>query len=213
MKGPINQNYLSYPHHHHHHHHHHHSTSAGDSSISIPLHRPFISRAQPSCRILQRTTRTSSADERQADRTCALRDLWQGYLRHRSVRKGGKLHTQHYLYRSIPDTKFIFILQDKWTRKGVDGRFWIKEYFIEYLTIFKGSFWDVTTCILMQFYLLLEEYITDIFKQTSWPLVRKLSILTELPPLLGEILCQLLRIEGCRVVSAADTSQSLISVF
>jgi hypothetical protein len=33
------------------------------------------------------------------------------------------------------------------------------------------------------------------------------------PPLVDEIQCQLLWIEGCRVVSAADPPQSLISVF
>jgi hypothetical protein len=36
---------------------------------------------------------------------------------------------------------------------------------------------------------------------------------TEQPPFVGEILCQLLRIEGCRVVSSADPARSLISVF
>jgi hypothetical protein len=46
-------------------------------------------------------------------------------------------------------------------------------------------------------------------KQTPWPSVRKRTIPTERRPLFGEIL----RIEGCRVVSAADSSRSLISVF
>jgi hypothetical protein len=41
-------------------------------------------------------------------------------------------------------------------------------------------------------------------QQTPWPLVRKRTIQTERPPLVGEIWCQLLWIEGCRVVSAAD---------
>jgi hypothetical protein len=41
-------------------------------------------------------------------------------------------------------------------------------------------------------------------KQTPWPLVRKRTISTERPPLVDEIYCQLLWIEGCRVVSAAD---------
>jgi hypothetical protein len=50
-------------------------------------------------------------------------------------------------------------------------------------------------------------------KQTPWPLVRKRIIPTERPPLVDEIKCQLLRIEGCRVVSAADPLRSLISVF
>jgi hypothetical protein len=50
-------------------------------------------------------------------------------------------------------------------------------------------------------------------KQTAWPLVRKRIIPTERPPLVGEILCQLLRIERSRVVSAADPPRSLISAF
>jgi hypothetical protein len=50
-------------------------------------------------------------------------------------------------------------------------------------------------------------------KQTLWPLVRKRTIPTERPPLVGEILYQLLRVEGCRMVSAADPPRSLISVF
>jgi hypothetical protein len=50
-------------------------------------------------------------------------------------------------------------------------------------------------------------------KRTLWPLVRKRTIPTERPPLVDEILCQLLWIEGCRVVSAADPLLSLISVF
>jgi hypothetical protein len=50
-------------------------------------------------------------------------------------------------------------------------------------------------------------------EQTLWPSVHKRTIPTEQPPLVGEILCQLLWIEGCRMVSAADPSQSLISVF
>jgi hypothetical protein len=39
------------------------------------------------------------------------------------------------------------------------------------------------------------------------------TILTERPPLVGEIYCQILRIERCRVVRAADPLRSLISVF
>jgi hypothetical protein len=35
-------------------------------------------------------------------------------------------------------------------------------------------------------------------KLTPWPLVRKRNISTELPTLVSEIYCQLLRIEGCR---------------
>jgi hypothetical protein len=50
-------------------------------------------------------------------------------------------------------------------------------------------------------------------KQTPWSLVRKRTIPTEQPPLVHEILCQLMWIEGCRVVSAADPPRSLISVF
>jgi hypothetical protein len=40
-------------------------------------------------------------------------------------------------------------------------------------------------------------------KQTPWLLARKLSLPTERPPMVAEFQCQLLRIEGCRVVSAA----------
>jgi hypothetical protein len=36
-------------------------------------------------------------------------------------------------------------------------------------------------------------------KQTPWPLVRERTIPTERPPLVDEILCQLLWIKGCRV--------------
>jgi hypothetical protein len=52
-----------------------------------------------------------------------------------------------------------------------------------------------------------------LYKQTPWPLVRKRTIQTDRPPLVEEIWCQLLLIEGCRVVSAADPLRSLISVF
>jgi hypothetical protein len=48
-------------------------------------------------------------------------------------------------------------------------------------------------------------------QQTPWPLFRKRTIPTERPPLVVEIYCQLLWIEGCRVVSAADPLRSLIS--
>jgi hypothetical protein len=41
-------------------------------------------------------------------------------------------------------------------------------------------------------------------KQNPWPLVRKRTITTERPPLVCELYFQLLRIEGCRVVSATD---------
>jgi hypothetical protein len=50
-------------------------------------------------------------------------------------------------------------------------------------------------------------------KQTPWYLFRKQTLPNESPPLVGEIYCQLLRIEGCRVVSVADPLWSLISVF
>jgi hypothetical protein len=50
-------------------------------------------------------------------------------------------------------------------------------------------------------------------KKTPWPLVRKRTIPTERPPLVGEIWCQLLQIEGCRVLSAAEPPRPLISVF
>jgi hypothetical protein len=39
---------------------------------------------------------------------------------------------------------------------------------------------------------------------TPWPLVRKRTISTERPPVVDEILCRLLCIEGYRVVSATD---------
>jgi hypothetical protein len=50
-------------------------------------------------------------------------------------------------------------------------------------------------------------------EQTPWPLVRKRTIPTNRPPLVDEICFQLLWIEGCFVVSAADLPRSLISVF
>jgi hypothetical protein len=50
-------------------------------------------------------------------------------------------------------------------------------------------------------------------KQTPWPLVRNRTIPTDRPPLVDEIYCQLLWIEGCCVVSAAVPPQSLMSVF
>jgi hypothetical protein len=49
-------------------------------------------------------------------------------------------------------------------------------------------------------------------KQTPWPSVRKRTIPTDRTPL-DESQSQLLRIEVCRVVSAADPLRSLISVF
>jgi hypothetical protein len=50
-------------------------------------------------------------------------------------------------------------------------------------------------------------------QQTLWPLVSKRTIPTDRPPLVGEIKFQLLRLEGCRVVSAADPTLPLITVF
>jgi hypothetical protein len=50
-------------------------------------------------------------------------------------------------------------------------------------------------------------------QKTPWLFVRKRSIPTERPPLVGQIKCQLLSIEGCRVVSAAEPPRPLISVF
>jgi hypothetical protein len=44
-------------------------------------------------------------------------------------------------------------------------------------------------------------------KQTQWPLVRKRTIPTDRPPLVDEIQCQLLWIDGCCVVSIADPLQ------
>jgi hypothetical protein len=49
----------------------------------------------------------------------------------------------------------------------------------------------------------------NFLKQTPWPLVRKRTIPTDRPPLVDEIWCQLLWIEGCRVVSAAEPLRSL----
>jgi hypothetical protein len=43
-----------------------------------------------------------------------------------------------------------------------------------------------------------------ITKQAPWPLVCKRTIPNERPPLVGEIQCQLLRIEGCHVVNMVD---------
>jgi hypothetical protein len=42
-------------------------------------------------------------------------------------------------------------------------------------------------------------------KQTPWPLVRKRTIPTERPPLVGEIQCQILWMEGCRLVSSGGS--------
>jgi hypothetical protein len=49
-------------------------------------------------------------------------------------------------------------------------------------------------------------------KTIPWPLVPERTISTEGPPLVDGIQCQLLWIEGCCVVSAADPLRSLISV-
>jgi hypothetical protein len=49
-------------------------------------------------------------------------------------------------------------------------------------------------------------------KLTPSPLARKRTIPMDRQPLVGEILCQLLRLDGCRVVSAADPPRSLILV-
>jgi hypothetical protein len=46
--------------------------------------------------------------------------------------------------------------------------------------------------------------------KTPWPLFRKRTIQTERPPLVDEILCQLLRIQWCRLVSAADPLRLLV---
>jgi hypothetical protein len=56
-------------------------------------------------------------------------------------------------------------------------------------------------------------HLSLIQKQTLRSLVRKRTILTDRRPLVDEIQCQLLWIEGCRVVSAADPLRSLITVF
>jgi hypothetical protein len=60
-------------------------------------------------------------------------------------------------------------------------------------------------------YLLNSKYVRNIMpkikqtnKRTLWPLFRNRSIPTERPPLVDGNLCQLLWIEGRRVVSAAD---------
>jgi hypothetical protein len=49
-------------------------------------------------------------------------------------------------------------------------------------------------------------------QQIPWPIVSKRTIPTERSPLVDEIWCQILWIEGCRVVSAADHLRSFISV-
>jgi hypothetical protein len=41
-------------------------------------------------------------------------------------------------------------------------------------------------------------------KQTPWPLVRERTIPSERLPHVDEIWCQILWIEGCHVISAAD---------
>jgi hypothetical protein len=50
-------------------------------------------------------------------------------------------------------------------------------------------------------------------RKTPWLLVRKRTIPTERPPLVDKFYCQLLRIERCRVISAAEPTRPLISVF
>jgi hypothetical protein len=50
-------------------------------------------------------------------------------------------------------------------------------------------------------------------RQTPRPLVRRRTIPTDRSPRVGEIWCQVLRIEGCRVVNMAGPPQSLISIF
>jgi hypothetical protein len=50
-------------------------------------------------------------------------------------------------------------------------------------------------------------------KTTPCPSALKRNIPTERPPFVSKIMCQLLWIEGCRVVSAADPPRLLISVF
>jgi hypothetical protein len=47
----------------------------------------------------------------------------------------------------------------------------------------------------------------------NWHLVRKRTISTERPQLVGEIECHPLRIEGFRVINAAEPPWSFISVF
>jgi hypothetical protein len=69
-----------------------------------------------------------------------------------------------------------------------------------------GTLWPEPTCLLPSLY-------NTQTKTIPWPLVRKRTIPTERPPLADEIEYQILWIEGCRVVSAADPLRSLISVF
>jgi hypothetical protein len=52
---------------------------------------------------------------------------------------------------------------------------------------------------------ILTDCIDGVCLQTPWPLVRKRTIPTERPPLVGEIQCQILRIEGCRLVSSGGS--------
>jgi hypothetical protein len=51
--------------------------------------------------------------------------------------------------------------------------------------------------------------VTLLLKKTPWLVVRELTVPTERPPLVDEIYCQLLWVEGCRVVSAADPPTSV----
>jgi hypothetical protein len=52
--------------------------------------------------------------------------------------------------------------------------------------------------------------VCDDKQQTLWSLVRERTIPTERPPLIDAIYCQLLWLEGCRVVSAADRPVPLL---
>jgi hypothetical protein len=57
------------------------------------------------------------------------------------------------------------------------------------------------------------QIIIRLWKKNSVALSPRANYTDWRPPLVDEIECQLLRIEGCRVVSAADPPRSLISVF
>jgi hypothetical protein len=59
----------------------------------------------------------------------------------------------------------------------------------------------------------MEDLTLGVLIQTPWSLGHKRTIPTERPPLVGEILVLTFADRGCRVVSAADPSRSLISVF
>jgi hypothetical protein len=71
----------------------------------------------------------------------------------------------------------------------------------------------VETCLHLDIERYMEYVKPLISSDPPWPLIRNRNIPTERLPLVDEIQCELLWIEGCHVVSAADPLRSLISVF